>query len=89
MAFDNYFVQPVMKECSPPATNIANTTLFSLPALRAVQPGIPSLNSYLVVDVCGFYVNMGLVSISVILMVSKINWSHWQPKRANVPPLPK
>ena len=85
MAFDNYFVQPVMKEISPPATNIANTTLFSLPALRLVQPGIPSINSYLYIDICGFYINMGIIAISVILMVSKIDWSQWQPKRAKAP----
>lgn len=84
LAFDNYFVQPLMKEVNPAAAGLASGLLFALPALRVVQPGIPSLVSYLLVDVCGFYLNMGIVAISVFLMISKLDWCQWQPKEANV-----
>ena len=85
LAFDNYFVQHLMKEVNPAAASLANGLLFALPALRLVQPGIPPLTSYLLVDVCGFYLNMGLVSLSVVLMISKLGWCQYQPKEANVP----
>ena len=85
MASDTYFNQPILRDLNPTSAAIANSLLFGLPALRLVQPGIPSLNGapYLLVDVTGFYINMALVAVSSVLMISKLCWLY-QPKAANV-----
>ena len=59
------------------------TMLFALPSLRAVQPGIPPIALYSTIDIFSYFMNMALISASLILLLIKIIAENKDPK-ANI-----
>ena len=49
-------MRAVDREMNPAFAIIATGLLFSLPNLRNVQPGVPPLTLYAVIDIWGFYI---------------------------------
>ena len=55
------------KKLELPTIAIAGALLFALPAIRNTQPGIPPIGCNL--DAAGFFWNMALIAVSVLLLL--------------------
>ncbi|KAK9723016.1 hypothetical protein K7432_002266 [Basidiobolus ranarum] len=74
------------REIQPPIMALGVSMLFSLPALRNIQPGIPSIGCG--ADMIGFFWNMFLVAISAIGFIWTYSATWSRPPRVVDAPTP-
>ncbi|ORY04922.1 hypothetical protein K493DRAFT_47312 [Basidiobolus meristosporus CBS 931.73] len=82
LAFQIVFLK---REIQPPIMALGVSMLFSLPALRNTQPGIPGIGC--AADVISFFWNMFLVAISAIgfIWTYSVTWTRPQPEPPATP----
>ncbi|ORY04923.1 hypothetical protein K493DRAFT_311177, partial [Basidiobolus meristosporus CBS 931.73] len=82
VAFQIVFLR---REIQPPVIALGVSMLFSLPALRNTQPGVPGIGC--ATDIIGFFWNMLLVAISSIgiIWTYSITWTRPLPQRPSTP----
>jgi hypothetical protein len=74
-ACDYVFVRSsILKEDDTTRAGLCATILFALPALRAVQPGIPPLEVFANIDIWSFHINMMMVALALILHIGHATW---------------
>ncbi|KAJ2762004.1 hypothetical protein IWQ56_001522 [Coemansia nantahalensis] len=64
----------------PPLLAVPAAMLFALPSLRNIQPGVPPIG--IVLDIAGFYWNMALVALSLIISGLMFIYQFETPKRS-------
>jgi hypothetical protein len=78
MAIDHVIVRP--RQVLPPTIGFTVSMLFALPAVRNTQPGIPNMGC--LVDVAGFFWNMAMISVAVLLLLSAFVGQHTSEGKA-------
>jgi hypothetical protein len=63
------------------SAGICATMLFALPSLRSVQPGIPPVGLYASIDIFSYFMNMGLIAFSLILILVRLTAQNKLPTK--------
>jgi len=75
LALDHVFFRP--REPAGPTVGFFISTIFSFPAIRNTQPGVPPIGA--MVDMFGFFWNMILLVLAALLMLSAFVGYHRYP----------